>query len=75
MPEGKRVYTKDGILIGEIVRAYISEFGVHVAKIKTVFEEFTEFEVIMTQLKPTRIMREGWIIYWSLMLVMERRHI
>ncbi len=59
MPEGKRVYTKDGILIGEIVRAYISEFGVHVAKIKTVFEEFPEFEVIMTQLKPTRIMREG----------------
>jgi len=59
MPEGKKVYTKDGVLIGEIVQAYISEFGVHVAKIKTVFKEFPEFEVVMTQLKPTRIALGG----------------
>ncbi len=57
-PEGKKVFTKDGEHIGFVEKVYISEFGVHTAVIKTVFPEYPQFEVLMTQLKP-QIMKIG----------------
>ncbi len=51
-PEGKKVFTKDGEHVGYIERVYISEFGVHTAVIKTIFSEFPQFEILMTQLRP-----------------------
>lgn len=58
-PEGKKVYTKDGVFIGTIKRVYISEFGVHTAVISTNYPEFPEFEVLMTQLKPSYREEQG----------------
>lgn len=52
---GKKVYSSDGVLLGEVTRVYMSEFGVHMAEIKTAFEEFPKLEVVVTQLRPTKV--------------------
>lgn len=56
---GKKVYSTDGTFLGEVVRVYMSEFGVHMAEIKTTFEEFPKFEVVVTQLRPAKIRTGG----------------
>ena len=54
MPEGKKVFTPEGDFVGTIKRVYINEFGVHTAVIETIYPEFPQFEVFMSQLKPEK---------------------
>ena len=57
--EGKKVFTPEGDFVGTIKKVYISDFGVHTAVIETIFPEFPQFEVLMSQLKPEKKVVSG----------------